>query len=257
MNVRDLSPRGQLLVLVTSPLLGPSSWSPLREELAARGWETLVPVDLRDPTGRQAFWERAVGGVERSLSEVPHGRPVVLVGHSGAGKLLPAIAGAIRQPVAAYIFVDAGLPAGGKSRLQAMPSEGPDGAAFASELASALEAGGRYPEWTDAELAPLVPDPKRRRVLLTELRPRGREFWTEPLPTVAPWPDAPCAYLQFSDGYEWPAGLARSLGWPVRHLPSGHFHQLVDERDVADVLLELLAQIGQPEARPQVAEEEM
>jgi hypothetical protein len=221
------------------------------------GWEALVPVDLRDPAGRQAFWERAVGGVERSLSEAPDGRPVVLVGHSGAGKLLPAIAGAIRQPVAAYIFVDGGLPAGGSSRLEAMPTEGPDGAAFASELASALEAGGRSPEWTDAELVPFVPDPERRRELLAELRPRGRDFWTEPLPTVSPWPDAPGGYLQFSETYRFAAERARAMGWPVRHLPGSHFHHLVDARAVADALLALLAQIGQSEARPPVAEEEV
>jgi hypothetical protein len=256
MTVRDLSPR-HLIVLVTSPLLGPSSWTPLREELGARGWESVVPLDLPDPAGRQAFWERAVGGIARSLSELRDHRPVVLVGHSGAGKLLPAVAGAIRRPVGAYIVVDGSLPAGGSSRLEALPTEGSGGATFASTLASALEAGGRYPEWTDAELAPIVPDPERRRELLAELRPRGLDFWTEPFPTVNSWPDAPCCYLQFSETYAFAAEQARAMGWPVRHLPGGHFHHLVDERAVADALIALFIRIGHSEAPLTVAEVEV
>jgi hypothetical protein len=232
-----------LLVLVASPLLGPSSWSPLADELSSRGWETLISVDEPDQPGRRPFWQSTVAGVERSLREVSNDRSVALIGHSGAGTLLPAASLAIRQLVVACLLVDAGLPAHGGSRLESMAGEGPDGAAFAAELATILDAGGRYPQWTAADLAPLIPDAARRDQLLAELRPRGRDFWTEPLPTVGPRPEPPYAYLQFSDTYRSAAGRARAMGWPVRHLPAGHFHHLVDEQAVADALLWLLAQI--------------
>jgi hypothetical protein len=243
MGVQGAAHSNPLLVLVPSPLVGPESWTPLGVALGARGWESVASVDLPGSAGPMAHWERTVGGVERTLGEVPAERPVALVGYSGAGALLPAIGRAIRQPVAAYVFLDAGLPAGGRSRLETMAAEGPSGAAFAVDLASALEAGHRYPEWTDEDLAPLLRDPERRRQLLAEVQPRARSFWIEPLPVVEPWPDAPCAFLQFSEAYQFAADEAQALGWPVRHLPGSHFHHLVDERGVADALLALLADL--------------
>ncbi len=218
-----------LLVLVPSPLVGAGSWAHLQRALSSSGRDAVASVDLPDSPG---------------LREAPADRAVVLVGYSGAGALLPAIGRAIHQRVTAYLFIDAGLPAGGRSRLESMAAEGPDGAAFAIELASALDAGHRYPEWADEDLTPLVPDPDRRRQLLAEVQPRNRDFWTEPLPVVEPWPDAPCGFLQFSEAYQFAADDALSLGWPVRYLPGSHFHHLVDERAVAQGLLALLADLG-------------
>lgn len=237
-----------LLVLVASPVIGPSSWAPLREALALLGWESSATTEARDALNRRPIWQRTVDGVERSLRDVPHSRPVVLIGHSGAGPLLPAVGAAIPQHVAAYLFVDAGLPAPGISRLGAIAAEGPQGAALATKLAAILDAGGRFPEWTDTEMAPLVPDAERRRQLLAELRPRGGDYWSAPLPTVLGWPDAPCAYMQFSEPYETAAERANAMGWPLRHLPGCHFHHLVDEHGVADALLALVDRIPRSEA---------
>jgi alpha/beta hydrolase family protein len=230
-----------LIVLIPSPLLGPYSWSLVAQELRARGWEALVSEDLRDPLDRQPCWRRTVGGVESSLRDVPDERSIALVAHSGAGPLLPAVATAVRQPIAAYLFVDAGLPTFGSSRLQAIDADEPR---FAAELRAALDAGQRFPAWTDEGLSQLVPDPDRRRRLLKELRPRGPEYWTEELPTVTRWPNAPCGYLQFSAPYRSAADRARRAGWPTRHLPAGHFHQLVDPAGVVGALIDLLGEQG-------------
>lgn len=243
-GLQGVSHRNQLLVLVPSPLVGSDSWTYLQRSLTLSGRDAIATVDLPDSAGPMSYWERTVGGVERTLREVPADQAVILVGYSGAGALLPAIGRAMHQRVNAYLFIDAGLPAGGRSRLETMAAEGPDGAAFAIELASALEAGHRYPDWADQDLAPLVPDPERRRQLLAEVQPRNRDFWSEPLPVVQPWPDAPCGFLQFSQAYQFAADGARSLGWPVRHLPGSHFHHLVDEHAVADALGALLADLG-------------
>jgi pimeloyl-ACP methyl ester carboxylesterase len=86
------------------------------------GISTVVP-DLADD-GRPPCWSQHRAAVVGALARVPLDRPVVLVGHSGAGPLLPAIAGGLRQRVAGYVFVDAGLPADGRSRLEMMESEG-------------------------------------------------------------------------------------------------------------------------------------
>lgn len=238
------------IVLVPSPLVGPYSWSLVQGELAERGWQTFVSVDLRDPLGRQPYWQRTVGGVQAALHEVPDGQPIVLVGHSGAGPLLPAAGAAVRLPISAYLFVDAGLSHPGTSRLDAIASEDSTSAA---ELRAALDAGQQYPAWTDDDLRQMVPCPDRRRSLLNELRPRGQEYWTEELPGVSGWPNAPCGYLQFSAPYQSAAERARRAGWPTRSLAAGHFHQLVDPSGVADALVELLAACGVREPRRQAA----
>lgn len=232
-----------LLVLIPSPLLGPYSWSLVAEELNARSWPTLVSVDLPDDLRRQPRWALTVGGVEASLREVAADCPVVLVAHSAAGPLLPAVGTAVRQPVAAYLFVDARLPSPGVSRLDAIAVEDP---VIAADRRAELDAGHRFPAWTDEDVRELVPDPDRRRALLAELRPRAADFWTEPLPEVGGWPDAPCGYLLLSAPYQSAADGARRAGWPTRHLPAGHFHPLVDPTAIVDDLLGLLAEAIQP-----------
>jgi hypothetical protein len=230
-----------LIVLIPSPLLGPFSWSLVGAKIRARGWRTIIPAGLRDPAPREPAWHQTTAGVLASLSEVPSDRSIVLIGHSNAGPLLPVIGRSVRQPIAAYLFVDARLPHGGKSRLEALDGGDP---AVAAERRVALATGRPYPPWTDEDLADVIPDPERRRMLLAELHPRGPEYWTERLPQVPGWPNAPCAYLLLSSAYRSEAEDALRAGWPTRELRAGHFHQLVDPPAVADAVLGLLAECG-------------
>jgi soluble lytic murein transglycosylase-like protein len=173
---------------------------------------------------------------------------LVLAGHSGAGALLPAIRQAIGRPVAGYIFVDAGIPIDGRSRLASF-GEGE----AADEFRRFLAGGGRFPTWTAAELAEILPAAAVAAALAADLRPRGRPFWDEPIPVFKGWPDAPCGYLLFSDSYRSEAAQARAMGWPTRELPGGHFHMLVEPQAVAEALLDLAAIInprGEPCNKP-------
>jgi hypothetical protein len=45
--------------------------------------------------------------------------------------------------------------------------------------------------------------------------------------------------LLLSPAYTVHAQRARALGWPVAHLPGGHFHLLVEPAMVAQALLEI------------------
>jgi hypothetical protein len=234
-----------VFVLVHSPLVGPATWAPVAEHLRRRGLGVAVP-SLRD-RGEMGgpFWRQHAIAAAAMIRALPSGRPIVLVGHSGAGPLLPAIREASERDVAAYIFVDAGIPVDGASRLDLLRFELPE---VAEQLQAHLEAGGRYPEWCDEDLRSTVPDDEQRRLLLGEMQPRALPFWTEALPVFSGWPDAPCAFLQLSEGYAVPASRARADGWLYQQIDAGHFHMLVDPEAVTAPLVELACGAGIPVA---------
>jgi hypothetical protein len=230
------------MMLLHSPLVGVESWGRLPEALG-RGGVAAVAVAV-DGDDRPPFAERYVrGAVEGVLAAPAQPGPPVLVGHSGAGPLLAAVGAGLRaagRPCAGYLFCDAGLPQEGANRLELLAIEDP---AMAEAFRAELEQGGRFPEWGDAELAPLVPDPAARAALIGSLRPRGLAFFTEPLPPAAGWPDAPCGFQRLSAAYDTWAAAAAARGWPTAGLDAGHFHPLVDPDGVAAALLALAARM--------------
>ena len=238
------------LVLAHSPLVGPASWGGLPDVLRGRGHEVVVVevTDDDEPPFAQRYVARAATQVRSAIGA----RPVVLVGHSGAGYLLPLVGAArraLRSRVAAYVFFYAGLPRvrpASRPDLLAVEVAGDDEwlAGFRAELA----AGGHYPAWTDDDLADLVPDAERRRALVSSLRPRTEPFFTETLAVAPDWPDAPCGYLQLSAGYDRPARSAASRGWPVvpaepTGIAGGHFAACAEPDRVADLLAEVLGRL--------------
>jgi pimeloyl-ACP methyl ester carboxylesterase len=209
---------------------------------------TLVP-DLVD-NSQPPYWSQHAAAVADALAKLPPDLPIVLAGHSGAGPILPAIAAELRQSVVGYIFVDAGLPGDGSSRLAMMELED---AGFAGELQQHLNAGGRFPEWTDADLAPLVPDDRQRAELVSGLRPRGLDFFSEPIAVPAAWRQVPSGYLLLSTAYERPAAAAEGEGWPVRRLSDdNHFLMLADPAAVAGALVALISRTV-PSETPRLA----
>jgi len=151
--------------LIHSPLVGPVTWSAVADELSRRQVGVVVP-DLGAPveteTGRH--WKRHVASAARAIASVPAAASVVLVGHSGAGALLPAIRDAMDRACAGYIFVDAGLPSSNE------PRKGTGG--FARHLDEIHAQGERFPDWSDEDLREALPVPAVRTALLRELRPQ-------------------------------------------------------------------------------------
>jgi hypothetical protein len=235
------------LVLLHSPLVGVESWGALPAALRRGGAAVLVaPVDADD---RPPYAGRYVAqAAARVLEAAPEAAgPLVLAGHSGAGPLLPAVGAALRaggRPVGGYLFCDAGLPVERGARATRLDLLAQEDAAMAAGFRAELEAGGRFPGWSDRDLAPLVPDPAARAALLACVRPRGLDFFTEPLPGQPPgWPDAPCGFLHLSAAYDRWLERAGALGWPVASLRAGHFHALVDPDGLGAAMLALLARI--------------
>jgi hypothetical protein len=143
-----------------------------------------------------------------------------LVAHSGAGPLLSVIRQAIPNPVYAYVFVDAGIPENGATRLDLMQSED---SSWAKEFQDDLEAGGRFPNWNADDLREIIPDNDLHEQMVAEIGPRGLNFFTESIPVFAGWPDVPCIYILFSEPYRRSELQARQAGWRTYQLEAGHF----------------------------------
>lgn len=233
------------LVLAHSPLTGPAAWGRLPDVLREQGHDVVV-LDVRDDDV-QPYAARYVARAALQVRAAGLASGAVLVGHSGAGYLLPQLGAAQaagRRPARGYVFLDAGIPhgRGPASRLDLLRGEDPE---LADELDRLLEGGEVFPTWSDDELRDLVPDDGQRAALVTSLRPRGRDFFLEPLPFPSGdahgWPDAPCGYLQTSPAYAVPARAARARGWPVVERGGGHFAPCADPEGVARDLLGLVA----------------
>ena len=229
-----------MYILIHSPLVGPLTWSRVASEMQARGLEALVPALEDSPSSRDPFWRQHADSVARSFSGTPRERPVILVAHSGAGPLLPVIRQSIPNPVRAYVFVDAGIPQDGATRLDLMKLEDPQ---WAQEYQTHLESGGRFPTWSNEDLREILPDDHLRAQMVSELRPRGLDFFTEPIPVFPGWPDAPCIYILFSPPYHRTAVEARRMGWITKILDAGHFHMLVDPIAVTDMIIQAVNEI--------------
>jgi hypothetical protein len=226
-------------VLIHSPLVGRLTWEPVARQMQARNLEVAVPSLIDEPDSNRPYWQQHAVSVSRALVRLAENQRLVLVAHSGAGPLLPAVRQFLAHPIAAYIFVDAGMPQDGFSRLDLMEIEDP---AWASQLRQELLADRRFPSWSAEQLSKVIPDPDLRRRMAAELQPRGLDFFSEPIPVFTGWPDAPCAYLWFSEPYAQDAAQARQAGWLLQHMPAGHFHMLVDPAKVADIMITLTAQ---------------
>ncbi|WP_433179288.1 alpha/beta fold hydrolase [Actinoallomurus sp. CA-150999] len=208
------------VVLLHSPLTTASAWGSLPEALGA--YEVVVPEITDDD--RAPYAGRYVARAALEITKAGVRPPVVLVGHGGAGPLLPPIGGAQRAAhrlVGGYVFVDAELPPpAGSSRLD-------QATAFGAEFAESLKNGGRFP---DEEPPAGVPS-----------RPREEDFFTETLPMPQDWPDAPCGYLRTSPAYDGPAAQARLRGWTVTAVDAGHFAAVTDPLATARALTDLIA----------------
>ena len=225
-------------VLIHSPLVGALTWTLVIDEFRRREITAVAPALPDSRHINPPFWEQHAGTVARAAEAMPSDQSLILVGHSGAGMLLPAVRQALGRAVAGYIFVDAGIPRNGMSRLELFESK------EAVEQFRQAAVNGLLPTWTGEDLREHIPDDDLRRRFVDDLRPLPLAVYEEPLPVFEAWPDAPCGYLLFSPIYNDPAEQARKDGWAYAEIEARHFHMLVDPAGVADALIGLSRQMG-------------
>ncbi|MQA93387.1 MAG: hypothetical protein GEV11_01675 [Streptosporangiales bacterium] len=228
--VHNAGMRPGTIVLLHSPLTTADAWGELPGRLRTHGLAVLVPRITDDESPPYAA--RYVARAALEINAAAPATPLLLVAHSGAGPLLPAIGAAQRAAhrlVGGYVFLDAGLPQGGSpNRLDRLEAEMPEALPPLREL---FAAGGVYPDW----------DPPAG--LEGTLRPRGEAFFTEALPTAPDWPDAPGGYLRTSDAYDAAARQAELRGWPVLRRDLGHFPGHEHPAETTSALLDLIDRI--------------
>lgn len=228
--VRRMSLR---MLLVHSPLVGPSSWSRFADAASVRGYPAEIP-DLTGVAGADSpMWRYLVDTAVTAGARLQS--PFVVVGHSGAGVFLPVIADRLEQRVRAIAFVDAVVPpVTGKFRTSAAMHR----------LVDSKTVDGTLQPWMDWWPAGLVddmvPDPADRNLLRGDLPQLPAAFYDEEVPMPPHWASRRCVYLKLSDGYENDMSTARGFGWPTRALQATHLSIVTEPDRILDSLEHLL-----------------
>jgi pimeloyl-ACP methyl ester carboxylesterase len=226
--------RDPVYVLIHSPLVGPTTWSPVVRELERRGREAVVPSLLGVAEAEPPQWRHIPDAVRAATTNIS--TPIVLVGHSGGGLLLPTIADDLTAEVAALVFVDSFLPPESGSMRLAPPG-------FMDQLC-ALAADGVLPPWSswfgEDAMRELVPDDRLRAALEDEMPRLPLSHFSASVPLPDGWDACPCAYILLTGPHRESAADARGRGWPVAEIPGvQHLAMATEPIAVTDTLLEL------------------
>jgi hypothetical protein len=213
-------------VLVHSPVTGPSTWRWVADELAARGHRVVVPAV--PPAATALGWSAFVGAVGALAGRLDS---PVLVGHSGAGPLLPRIGS--RISARALVFVDADVPPeDGEASL--VPAE-------FLEFLQGLANGGVLPPWSEwfgpEVMREQIPDDRKREIVSAELPALPLSYFQVHVPVPAGWTSTRCGYILLSDAYAEQASKAEASGWPVARLPGAHLDIVNRPTEIADAIL--------------------
>tara|TARA_Y100000588_G_C14225906_1_gene913126 strand:+ start:785 stop:1360 length:576 start_codon:yes stop_codon:yes gene_type:complete len=173
----------------------------------------------------------------------------VLVGHAGAGPLLPKLGEQLGEP-AAFLLVDSDLPKDGYSRFDMFDDEqaveeyrkaaaepfSPRGRLAPQQ--DIVQVDEKVREWPlDLLREALTMQPDGRADVQTAVfagkRPTPVEVMDEPLPVPENWPNVPVGYIHLSKTYSSAASAAREQGWPVLELSSSHVQMLLEPESFA------------------------
>ncbi len=219
------------LVLLHSPLVAPATWDRLGSVLGARGHEVVVPDLVPVMQGDPPYYPRLAQTAAAAVS----GKPILVV-HSGAGALVPAVAAL--APVAGAIFVDALLPHPGESWFETAPES------LEARLHS-LARDGMLPPWhcwwPEKALRALLPAPGLFEAFANGLPPLPLAYFQECAPQIAL--ATPSAYLQLGEMNAAEADWAAAQGWPVARLALHHLAMLTHPAAIAVEIERLAARL--------------
>jgi hypothetical protein len=227
--------RGVRVILVPSPFVGRQAWRATAKAMAATsGWRVEIadssPNRVEPPI--YANLSRRIAAASLAAGDWR----TVVVGHSGAGGLLPSIVDALvaeAQPVGAAILADAILPHPGRSWFDTAPDD------LVQRLRPMIR-DGRLPSWDQwfgpGALARLLPDEDLRSAFIADIEPVSAAYCETPAPQHLAWPPPRVGYLRLSEAYAGETASAETAGWLVRRVMSHHLAMVNQPARVAESL---------------------
>jgi hypothetical protein len=207
----------------------------LEAQARGQGHEAVTPVlpplgDVPPPTYAE---------LAQAAAQAAGEAPAILVAHSAAGGLVPAVAEAMGEALIGAVYMDAALPHPGRSWFNTAPPELADGL-------RAMARDGLLPPWDawfpPGALARLVPDAELLAPVTAELQPLSLDYFDQPAPVLNH--TGPSAYLRLSSAYNTEAVKARNLGWPTGILDLHHLAMLTHPAAVLASIVTLVEQWG-------------
>lgn len=177
-------------------------------------------------------YPRRAAAAARSLSA-----ELTIVGHSGAGAFLPAIAERTEAD-AALLFVDAVIPpqVGAHTtpdRMKDMLDDQTDDGLLRPWLAW----------WPLEVVSELLPEASDRDELAADMPRLPRSFYEIDVDVPSGWSDGACAYLRLSAGYDAELADAVARHWPTATLDSTHLGMHTNPDRVLAEIVGLIDQI--------------
>ena len=215
------------LVLIHSPLVGPSTWEWVADELRSGGDDVIIPtISEASFTGG---WRSVVAEM---ATQVVGANNAVFVAHSGAGLLLPRIVKQANVIDPMLVFVDAGFPFLDRD-TPVLPTE------LLTEIA-VLAQQGILPPWSEwfgsATMSILIPDRERRAAVVSDIPKLPLQYFSESIPPTATWPAARNRFLLLSEAYREEATEARRRGWPVLEVLGQHLDMVSNPHAIVEAI---------------------
>jgi pimeloyl-ACP methyl ester carboxylesterase len=178
-----------------------------------------------------------------SVLEFENLEDVVLVGHSLAGFMAPAVAERVPERIAHIVNIDGVLPVDGRSFKELMPDYWEDfrqrGRAKGDEWWSPP-----IPEWTFGIIGPDL------EWMSSRLTPHPLKTWEMPLSFTSPAARSiPRTFIHCTEGAspEEITGQEKEcaqMGWQYRQLATGHAAMITAPQELTELLLELRGESG-------------
>ncbi|WP_330285998.1 alpha/beta fold hydrolase [Streptomyces sp. NBC_00576] len=220
-------------VLVAGARLGAWAWDEVVVELraAAHGVHALTLSGLAERRGEPAGQRTHVRDIVEEVERLDLW-DVVLVGHSYAGIPVGQAAELIGERLGRVVFVDASVPADGKSFLWGWDSAGVE--------ASIADNGGFWPAASAAHFAGQGLTDEQISRIVSGSTPHPGATLTEPAVLTGSLGDLPATYvkclLDDPEPSEDVVELLKSDRWALAELDTGHWPMFSRPRELAAVL---------------------
>lgn len=228
-------------VLVHGSFGGGWVWQKMTPHLRSAGHEVYTPR-LTGVSGRAHLLDCGVD-LSTHISDVAgllfHEdlSDVVLVGHSYAGMVITGVAATVPERLKMLVYLDAYVPEDGQSEVDLWPKEWQE-----DILADQAAGKGLRNPPPPAKLG--ITDPEMADWIKARMTPHPLATYTEPVPAGSAGSAAlPRAFVYCTGGpithvFAPFAEKARTRGWEVRELATGHAAMLTMPGEVAELLLD-------------------